>query len=227
MFSAIVLAAGSGKRMRMSINKQYLTVAGKTVLSHSLKIFGQCPKISEVILVIRVGDERLATNAIQESGYHQVQVVYGGDERQDSVRAALQKLSENCRYVLIHDGARPLLDQKLLDRLIENVDGEAGIIPVLPVKDTIKRQSGDHYVAETISREGLVAVQTPQLFPCKTIQEVHEKAKEESFFGTDDASLLEHYGISVKTVLGDSRNIKMTTPEDISLAEYYFKERGD
>ncbi len=229
MIGAIILAAGSGKRMQAACNKQYLKLGGQTVLSHTLTAFARHSDIAGIVLVIRPEDAELAQRAIVEAGCHERirAIVHGGAERQDSVRLALAAVPETWHHVLIHDGARPLVSQALLSRLVVACHDDAGVIPVLAVKDTVKRLTPEGLVAETVPRTSLALAQTPQMFPVALIRKAHEEALKRKLAVTDDASLFEALALPVHTIPGDAANLKVTVPDDLPLAEWYMTERKE
>lgn len=218
----IVTAAGSSRRMGGS-NKLLLLLQGKPVLVHTLSYFEKHPLVTGVV-VSAPGDQRdLYQQLLQEHGLSKVvAVVAGGAERQDSIRNALSVLS--CgpdEAVAIHDGARPCLSGDLLERLLEALDSSQGSLPMVAVKDTIKRVDDQGKVLQTLVRSELFAAQTPQLFRYAAIVEAHRRAHAEGYLGTDDCSLIEYYGGTIRAVEGDYRNLKVTTPEDLELVGAY------
>jgi 2-C-methyl-D-erythritol 4-phosphate cytidylyltransferase len=206
-YDAIILAAGSGKRMKAGQNKVLLEVAGKPVLQYSVDLFQADPDCQQVILVGKEEERDLLA-------FPNTRFVVGGAERQDSVRNALEAVETP--YVMIHDGARPFVTQQQLNDL-KQIDN--GILAV-PVKDTIKAVT-DHSIDTTVPRENLWAAQTPQVFNTDLIRRVHQEAVSSDFLGTDDASLVETFepSISLNIVPGSYYNIKLTTPEDLLFGE--------
>lgn len=229
MVGAIVLAAGSGKRMQAGCNKQYLKLGGQSILSHTLRAFAEHPSIDGIVLVIRPEDIQLAQNAIAEANCQASisAIIEGGAERQDSVRLALAATPPSWHYVLIHDGARPLVSAALLSRILTACREDTGIIPVLAVKDTVKRLTPEGLVVETVPRALLALAQTPQAFPLALIRQAHAEALQRSIAVTDDASLFEALGLPVQTVAGEAANLKVTVPEDLPLAEWYLAQRKE
>jgi len=219
--SVVVVAAGSGTRMNMNMNKIYLDICGKPVLARTLQIFEDNDSIEEIILVLNSNDiVYCKQNVIDVYGFNKVtKIVAGGKERQNSVFNGIREVNENCSIVLIHDGARPFIDDEIIyDSIIAAKEyGAAGI--AVPVKDTIKIADADGYVKETPDRSMLWAIQTPQSFKYDVIMNAHLKAIEEGYIGTDDAVLVEKMGYKMKLIKGSYSNIKITTREDIKLAE--------
>jgi 2-C-methyl-D-erythritol 4-phosphate cytidylyltransferase len=226
--SVLVAAAGKGKRMKSSINKQYLTLGDKPVLAHTLQVLQNCSIVDEVI-VVAVKDEitYCKKNIVKAFSFSKVRnIVEGGYTRQQSVANGIEVL--NCDLVVVHDGARPFFTCGLIERGIKLLlEGEyKGTACAVPLKDTVKVVSGDEIVVETLDRSKLRAVQTPQCFYYPVIKEVYNRAKIDNIEATDDAMLLEHYGYKVKLYPGSYRNIKITTPEDLTIART-FVEGGE
>lgn len=219
--TAIILAAGQGKRMVADTNKQYLLLAGQPVLAHTLAVFENCAAIDRCIVVAKAEECEYCRREIVEAGgfCKVIAVVAGGAERQDSVYQGLLALPEDCRFVAVHDGARPLITAEVITRALTEVTEDCGAVVGVPVKDTIKRADEAGIVIETPPRATLWSVQTPQIFERRQLSEAYRQALADGFYGTDDASLVERQGAMVKMVLGSYENIKLTTPEDMLLAE--------
>ncbi len=222
--TVLIPAAGTGRRMGGSVSKQYLELAGKPILAHTLTLFENHPLIENIYPIVPPGDiPYCQKQIIDHYGFSKVRrIVAGGTERQDSVRNGLNALDEDGlnqsqRPVLIHDGARPLFDCQCLSTLIEIV-AETGACTIgVPVKDTIKNVENNH-ITNSPNRNRLWQAQTPQGFQYRLIREAFDRADEDGFIATDDASLLERLGYPVQMLEGDYRNIKVTTPEDILIA---------
>jgi len=228
--AAIVLAAGSGSRMKSSVKKQYLLLDGKPVLWYSLQAFEQCPRIDEVVLVC--GEQErdwCRTEIVKRYGFTKInRIVAGGKERYHSVYEGLKALTD-CDYVLIHDGARPFADRELLNRILDDLPQSRASVAAVPVKDTIKLGGGDGYVERTLPRERLWSVQTPQSFEYSLIRGAYDAVMREKPSGlviTDDAMVAEYAGIPVKLIEGSYDNIKLTTPADLYLAEEILRKRA-
>lgn len=224
--AAIVLAAGDGKRMNSAVRKQYLTLGGKPVLFFSLKAFEES-EVTEIVLVVGEGEaEYCREQIIDKYGIRKISaVVEGGRERYHSVYAGLAAV-RRADYVLIHDGARPLLTADIIERSIAAVKLHDACVVGMPVKDTIKIVSEDGFSAETPDRSSLWQIQTPQTFFYPLIWEAYESViTKEECAATDDAMVLERMtGKRVKVIEGNYRNIKITTPEDLIVAEAYLQE---
>ena len=222
----VIPAAGQGKRMGAGYNKQFLALMGEPILAHAIRPFQESPLVSEIIIVGAEGDLATIKELVEHHRYNKVAVICkGGLQRQDSVRAGVQVLSSIIRRVVVHDGARPLLTLEMFHRFIEETENYSAAIMGIPVKDTIKQVDESGKVIATLPRELLRAVQTPQIFERAILEESHLQAESSGYYGTDDASLLEWMGYSVHVAEGDLENIKVTTPEDLWLAERIFAQR--
>lgn len=223
--TAVILAAGLGKRMQAGHNKQFIEICGQSVLTHTLTVFAQIPEIAKIVLVVRAGEEDTCQNMISEIAENKTVLAIGGKERQDSVHNGIRAITWECEYILIHDGARPLITEEVIRRTLLAAQNSGAAICAVPVKDTIKQADSDGNVLATIPRESLWAVQTPQVFRADLIRRAYENAYVHNHYGTDDASLVEYLGEKIKIVTGDYENIKITTPEDIPTAEQILQKR--
>lgn len=222
--TAIVLAGGQGKRMGTKIQKQYLEVQGKPILFYSLEVFQKSPLIDEIILVVGEGQEAYCREHITDK-YHMDKVrhyVQGGKERYHSVWNALKEARTD-GYVFVHDGARPFVNEEIIRRVYTQVKKDKACVVAMPVKDTIKQADSNEYVAGTPDRSTLWMVQTPQVFDMKLLQGAYSMLMRESYINvTDDAMVVESMlGHPVKFVRGSYENIKITTPEDLEIAEVF------
>lgn len=220
--AAVIVAGGSGKRMGSPVKKQFIKLKEKEILAYTIEVFNQLEEISEIVVV--TGEEdiyKVEEEIIKKYQYHKVsKVVAGGKERQDSVYNGLMATSEDIKYVMIHDGARPFVSEDVLKRAIKDTKEYKATIVAVPVKDTIKIVDTNKGTVEgTPARERLWAVQTPQSFEKKLLVEAYKEAHEKELQVTDDSMLVEAYGKTVHVVLGDYNNIKMTTPEDLVIGE--------
>ena len=223
--TAVILAAGLGKRMQAGHNKQFIEICGQSVLTHTLTVFAQIPEIAKIVLVVRAGEEDTCRNMIPEIAESKTVLAIGGKERQDSVHNGIRAITWECEYILIHDGARPLVTEEVIRRTLLAAQNSGAAICAVPVKDTIKQADSDGNVLATIPRESLWAVQTPQVFRADLIRRAYENAYVHNHYGTDDSSLVEYLGEKIKIVTGDYENIKITTPEDIPTAEQILQKR--
>lgn len=223
--SAIIVAAGKGRRMGTKLNKVFLNLKGKPVLYYTIKAFENVEEIDEIVLVVSESDlEYCKSSIVNKYDFKKVKrIVSGGMERQESVFRGLESVDNRCSIVLIHDGARPFIDKATLLKGIEEAKNYNAVGIAVPVKDTIKVVNGDNFAIDTPDRSHLMAIQTPQIFDYKLIYEAHLKAIEDGFLGTDDTVLVERLGYKVKLVEGSYRNIKITTPEDLIISEAFLK----
>ena len=226
----IVLAAGRGKRMHTTVQKQYLLLCGKPVLYYSLKVFQDCPFIDELILVTGKDEiDYCQEEIVRKFNLDKVKkIVPGGKERYHSVYEGLKAAGE-CELVFIHDGARPFVDQGILERTRNAAEAFRACVAGMPVKDTIKVVGADGFAKETPERSSLWQVQTPQTFPYGRIREAYEKVMAQGDSAvTDDAMMLETaFGEQVRVIEGSYQNLKITTPEDISTAELYLNRKSE
>ena len=219
--SAVVPAGGSGTRMGGTVPKQFQLLNGKPILFYTLKTLQDCGVISEIVLVVPEKEYGMA--CVEWIGKPEIvkKVVKGGEKRQDSVFNGLQEVSQDTEIVLIHDGVRPFLSKKMISESIDAARKYGAAITGIPLSDTIKRVGSTGLVSETIIREGLWRVQTPQAFRFSLLREAFAKAKSANFYGTDEGALIEHLGKPVKIVEGSEKNIKITRPEDMDLCEIF------
>lgn len=215
-----------GRRMGATLNKQYLLLDGKPILAHTLELFQKADFIDEIFVVVPAEEiEYCRVQVVEKYRLEKVkEIVAGGAERQDSVLNGLRALDCDADdVVLIHDGVRPFVQPATVLHSIEVAREHDGALVAVPVKDTVKMVK-DAVVTSTPLRNYLWLAQTPQTFRYKVIRAAHERAAMEEFSGTDDASLLERIGGKVHVVIGDYRNIKITTPEDLILAEAFLND---
>ena len=224
---AIVPAAGTGERMGITRKKPYLLLNKRPLLYYTLTALDSITSIAQIIVAVAPGDERFCQQQVLEKFHFKksIQLIPGGSSRQESVRRLLERVPEDAQLVLIHDGARPLITPELLEQAIAETRVWKATVLAVPVKDTIKSANDTLQIEKTISREQLWAIQTPQTFERSVIQEAHQRASQEGFIGTDDAALVERMGVRVKIVMGSYDNIKITTPEDLIVAEALLKSR--
>lgn len=218
--TAIVPAAGSGERMGATDRKPYLTLLGRPILAHTLAVLDSVAAITEMIIPVFPGEEDRCCGEILDPWPLRTPttVIAGGATRQESVRNALARLCPECRFVLIHDGARPLITAALVEQALVAVQTRAAVTLAVPVTDTIVQAGDDDRIECTLPRHTLFSIQTPQVFEVDTIRAAHQLAERDGFAGTDDASLVMHLGRAVHIVAGDYRNLKITTAADLPRA---------
>lgn len=220
---AIILGAGAGTRMKTDKSKLLLEINGKTVLERTVETFSKIKEVHEIIVVCRESDLDSFESVL--SAYN-ISYCFGGDTRQQSVMNAVETIDE-CDYLIIHDGARPLITEKeIKDTLASAIQNGAAAVGVM-VKDTIKVVDSNKQIVSTPDRSTLVSIRTPQIFEFKMYVDAVEKAKTDGKDFTDDCQLIEYFGKPVFTVIGDYGNIKITTPEDLPMAEGVLKMRGE
>ena len=223
--TAVIVAAGKGKRMGTEISKQFLPLCGKEILAHTVEKFEKAEKIRDIILVTGEDSLQDVQDMTQEYGWEKIRsIVAGGKERQDSVWNGLQEVSVDAEIVLIHDGVRPFVTEDILNLSMETAMEMGGCVAGVPAKDTIKVCNSENIAVDTPDRSTLWQIQTPQTFRRELIMKAYEQAKEDGFVGTDDASLAEYSGYPVKVIMGSYRNIKITTKEDLLIGEAFLKE---
>ncbi len=224
--TAIVLAAGQGKRMGTQIHKQYLELNGKPVLYYSLYAFEQSNLIDDIILVVGENQiEYCETEIVSKYDFKKIKkIVQGGAERYHSVWNGLQEVDEG--YVFIHDGARPFLNEEILARAYKVVQECKACVVGMPTKDTIKITDGEGFVADTPDRSKVWMIQTPQVFETALVKKAYEKLMKQTQANvTDDAMVVEQMlGDKVKLVEGSYENIKITTPEDLQIATIFIEK---
>ena len=212
---AIIAAAGRGERMGGE-DKMFSPLAGKVVLAWAVDTFQKCPLIDQIVVVLAEHHLERGKKLAKEQGWSKVtDICPGGQQRQDSVRSGLSQLKD-CHWVIIHDGARPLVTEALIESGLEAAKETGAAVAAVPVTDTIKLASDDGFILGTPPRHSLQAVQTPQVFRFDIITEAHRRAEG---MATDDASLVERLGYRVKLYMGSYDNIKITTPGDLALAK--------
>ncbi len=225
--TALIPAAGMGKRMGKGIAKQFLSLGGKPILAHTLLTFQKSPKINEIIPILSPKDIEFCLREIIETyRISKVKfVVEGGKERQDSVANGLEKLDTETDIVLVHDGVRPFVTETMIRQCVEFAEKGECVSVGVPVKDTIKEVNVNGFVRKTLDRNVLWAVQTPQAFPCAILTAAHQTWRHEKQRVTDDATLVEQTGHLVRMIPGSYDNIKITTPEDLLIAEEFLRNR--
>ena len=220
MNGVIIVAAGSGSRMNMGINKQFIKLKDKEIIVYTLEKFYKHKNIDEIVVVVKEEEAEFFKNEIIDKyNFENIKIAYGGKERQNSVYNGLKMLDDKCDIVLVHDGARPFISEKLIDSCIEEAKNHNAVVVGVPVKDTIKVINEDNDIVETPERSKLWAVQTPQTFNYDILVKSYEDAFENEFYGTDDAMLVERIGYKVKMIEGSYNNIKITTQEDLNIGK--------
>ena len=225
---AVIPAAGLGIRMGGNTPKQYLSLGGMPLLVYSLKVFQHLEFIREVILSVPASDvDYCWREIVKPFGLEKVtQVVAGGSRRQDSVRNGLEAISDQPDGVLVHDGVRPFIDQQIVRNVIDCAGQTGAAVVAMPIHDTVKRVNHSGIIQETLKREELWQIQTPQVFRYDWLVEAHNQAELHQWDVTDDAALIERMGYPVSVVEGSCFNIKMTKPDDLVLGEAILETMG-
>ncbi|HWP98338.1 MAG TPA: 2-C-methyl-D-erythritol 4-phosphate cytidylyltransferase [Syntrophomonadaceae bacterium] len=224
--AVVIAAAGTGSRMRARVNKPFLMLHSRPVLAYSLDLFERSPLVKEVVIVAHVQEiDYCKTEVVKKFGFQKVHnVVAGGATRQESVGRGLRTIKEDTAFVAVHDGARPLLTATLLDELYQAAVRWGAAVPGIPVRDTLKTIEKDDFVGKTLDRSHIIAIQTPQVFGFTALQQAYQMARDQQFEATDDAALFERYIGRVRIVPGNYRNLKITTPEDLIIAECFLNQ---
>lgn len=227
MIQAIVPAAGKGERLGSGIEKPYVLLNGIPMVVHTLRVLAAVREIDSIILAVsRRWQKRIQREILERYRIGRITaVVRGGATRMESVYAGLSSLDSKTGWVLVHDAARPLIEPKEVSRLILAAKKSGAVCPGGIPKDTTKQVDSRGWIEETLNRQKLRAVFTPQVFRRELILRAYEKARQGKYQGTDDASLVERLGVRVKVVEGNRENIKITTPEDLLLAEAILERR--
>jgi 2-C-methyl-D-erythritol 4-phosphate cytidylyltransferase len=217
-----VVIAGAGISQRMGADKVFASLAGKPLLAWSVDVCQNCELVNQIVIVLHETKLDLGRRLVAEKGWSKVvEVCPGGDRRQDSVRHGLSKL-KGCDWVIIHDGARPFLTLELIRDGLEAAKSTGAAVAAVPVKDTVKLGGSDLMVGETLNRKELWVAQTPQVFRFDIITKAHKQIKGDV---TDDATMVEQMGYKVKLYVGSYGNIKITTTEDLALAEVIARKK--
>ncbi len=221
MISAVILAGGKGKRMNSTISKQFIELKGKPIIYYTIKKFNDNKQIDNIVVVLSAGEiEYFKENVLKKYDIRVDKIIAGGVERQDSVYNGLKSLENSeTDVVLIHDGARPFISDRIINEGIKYAKIYGASAPGVMPKDTIKIKDESNFSINTPNRETLVAIQTPQVFNFNEILECHKKVKLDKLIVTDDTMVIENFGKKVYLYDGEYTNIKVTTPEDLILAE--------
>jgi len=224
MLSAIIVAGGSSQRM--GFDKLFAVIAGEPVIAHSIRAFEHASSVSEIVVVARNERHDEIRKISRAAGFKKVRSIEpGGERRQDSVRAGLDRIDHAAKYVAVHDAARPLITPEQIERAFEQcrVHGSAALSQ--PVNDTLKRADADLLVVGLVDRHQLYAMQTPQIFERKLIEDAYRDVDAEKASVTDEVSAVERLGHKIALVLNDDFNFKITYPRDLPLADFILRER--
>ncbi|MBU0483002.1 MAG: 2-C-methyl-D-erythritol 4-phosphate cytidylyltransferase [Proteobacteria bacterium] len=226
--AAIIPAGGVGRRMGLSLPKQFSELAGRPILAHTIQVFQQSAFVDQIVVVTPADYCRQTEEIVAQYNFDKVvKVLAGGVLRQDSVRIGLESLDNDIEYVVVHDGVRPLVEPGLIESCVQAAIINGAAIAAIPVSDTIKEVTGANLINKTVDRQGLWQAQTPQVIRVDLLRKAFERAAADGFVGTDEASFLEQLGCEVVVVIGSERNIKVTRPEDLVIAEALIMEKVD
>ena len=223
---ALIAAAGKGRRMNSRISKPFIPVSGKPILAYTIDKFEKCKSIDKIYLIVSPEEKEIChKNIILKYNFSKVQeLVDGGDTRQDSIYNGLKALDRDTDIVVIHDGARPLVEETIIQDSIEKAQKYGAAIAAIPIKDTVKKSDNNFYISKTLNREEIWRAQTPQTFKYDIILPAYHQAYKDKYLATDDAAIVEKYGHKVKLIIGPEENIKITTPFDLIVAEVFLKK---
>ena len=224
---AVILAAGQAKRMNANKNKMFLELK-KPILAHTIETFEDCVEIGKIILVVNENEILAAQEVVKAHGFRKViKFVNGGAHRQQSSYNGVMAVeAEDDDILIVQDGARPFIRHTTIGASIRDAIEHGASVVAVPAKNTIKTADVDLFVDKTLDRNILWEIQTPQTFKYKIIKEAHERAKQDGFLGTDESVLVERHGVKVKLTQGHYDNIKITTPDDLILAEHIIRKSG-
>ena len=223
----VIAAGGKGERFGNRVPKQFLLLGGRSILQHSVAVFASLPAVDEIVITSPKDHIRRVHWLLAGMGCKKIlSVVAGGKTRQDSVWNGINGLLSKPDIVLVHDAVRPLVSRKTVNEVIASAATYGAAVVGVKVHDTIKVERKRGFFSRTLDRNQLWAVQTPQGFTCDLLMRAHRNARRSGYLGTDDASLVERLNVPVRIVSGDRRNIKITTPLDLQLAEMWLKRGG-
>lgn len=223
---AIIAAAGSGRRMKTDRPKQLLALNGTPILVHTIRKFDACKVIDYVIVTAPREAVNEITNLVNSSGFKKsVVVIEGGERRQDSVAMGLRQLQPGTDIVAVHDGVRPFVPVEDIENVVKQASLSGAAILCVPIVETVKHAKRE-FVESTLTREHLVLAQTPQVFRTDILKRAFEQASKDEYYGTDESSLVERLGQPVAIVRGSERNIKITRPNDLTLARAFLTEEA-
>jgi len=225
MLSAIIVAAGSSRRM--GFDKLFAEIVGKPVIAHSLNAFARTESVNEIVVVAQEDRHRDIEQIVRDENLNNVRaIVRGGEHRHDSVRAGLETVSGGAEYIAVHDAARPLVTPQQIEHVFEKCRYFGAASLAEPIRDTVKRADIDLRVAQSVDRHELYAMQTPQIFERKILEQAYQVVAEKMLLVTDEVSAVELIGRKAALVVNDEFNFKITYPRDLSLAGFILRQRG-
>lgn len=224
MLSAILVAGGSSQRM--GFDKLFAVIARQPVIAHAIRAFDHATSVSEIVVVVRQERHDEIRKITSGAGFKKIRaIVPGGEHRQDSVRAGLDRIDRDAKYVAVHDAARPLITPEQIERAFEQCRVHRAAALAQPVNDTLKRADADLLVVGSVDRHQLYAMQTPQIFERKLIEDAYRAVYAENILVTDEVSAVERLGYKIALVLNDDFNLKITYPRDLPVADFILRER--
>jgi 2-C-methyl-D-erythritol 4-phosphate cytidylyltransferase len=225
VLSAILVAGGSSQRM--GFDKLFAVIAGEPVIAHPIRAFEHATSVGEIVVVAREERHDEIRKITSGAGFKKIRaIVPGGERRQDSVRAGLDRIDRDAKYVVVHDAARPLITPEQIERLVEQCRIHGAAALAQPVNDTLKRASADLLVVGSVDRHQLYAMQTPQIFERKLIEDAYRAVCAENILVTDEVSAVERLGYKIALVLNDDFNLKITYPRDLPVADFIICDRA-
>jgi 2-C-methyl-D-erythritol 4-phosphate cytidylyltransferase len=230
--AAIIPAAGLGTRMgrgasEPSARKQFISIGGAPIFVHTLRRFAAAESISQILIAVRESDQEEVSALLDKESFPKpVRLAPGGQNRQESVRNCLALVADDVEVVAVHDAVRPFVTTELIDQVVEHAHRDGAVILGVPAVDTVKRVD-QRIVHATLPRETIMLAQTPQAFRTDLLRQAYAAAERDGFTGTDEASLVEHLGHDVHVMMGSPRNIKITRPSDLRLAQFYLENPED
>lgn len=221
----LIPAAGEGNRLKSAVKKPYVALAQKPILTHTIQRFEQNTAVDEIFVLVNEADfEMCHATVLAPYAFQKVQpLVAGGATRQQSVHNGVRALPADTDFVIVHDGVRPFVTDETIFACLDAAAEWGAAVAAVPVKETIKMANAEDFIVETPPRERLWTVQTPQVFRKSLLEEAHQIAEEKQLTATDDAALVEHLGHPVKLVNGSYANVKITTPEDLRIANVFLQ----
>jgi 2-C-methyl-D-erythritol 4-phosphate cytidylyltransferase len=224
MLSAIIAAGGSSQRM--GFDKLFAVIAGEPVIAHAIRAFERAKSVSEIVVVTREQRHDEVRKITSGAGFKKIRaIVPGGERRQDSVRAGLDLIDRDAKYVAVHDAARALITPEQIERTFEHCRVHGAAALAQPINDTLKRGDADLLVVGSVDRHQLYAMQTPQIFERKLIEDAYHAVFAEKILVTDEVSAVERFGRNIALILNDDFNFKITYPRDLPVAEFILRDR--
>jgi len=222
--TAIIAAAGAGRRMKSDRPKQLLVLNDTPILVYTIRKFDRCRLVDRIVVAAPRESVDEVRKLVSAAGFSKaVSVVQGGARRQDSVATAMQHMDPDTTIVAVHDAVRPFVSVDEIEAAINEAEKSGAAVLAIPIVDTVKQIRKD-LIESTLTRDHLVLAQTPQVFRIEVLREAYERARKDEYYGTDESSLVERMDHPVAIIRGSERNIKITRPDDLALARFYLQE---